>query len=297
MNETKDPHDKEIEKLKIKYGFLKFLLGVFAVSVLSLLLNWQIQKKQLQFAMQTQENNYIAQFLEYGLDEQLEKRRDFAAYFVRLSPSKEARERWVLYSKFVEELLNNERETKRNIPQKAEKIILLSDEVAKRQLKAEEDRAELDKLSASSSERKLIEDKLAQSSKRAEEFLNELQEVQRSLVDSRQELASIRSKTIDMESHYPILAGNVAKESEIKSGYWDWTIFIRASDDVLKQIEYVEYKLHSTFPDPVRIVNQRGKGSNAFPLKVSGWGTFTVPIKIYYKDGTYQRLSHSLTFR
>ena len=149
MNETKDTYDNEIEKLKIKYGFLKFLLGTFAISVLSLFINWQIQEKKLQFEIQTKESDYIAQFLEHGLDKELENRRDFAAYFVRLSPSEESRERWKLYSKYVEELLKTERETKRNLPKKTEKISFLSDEIAIKQQKDEKYRAKLNELSAS----------------------------------------------------------------------------------------------------------------------------------------------------
>ena len=71
---------------------------------------------------------------------------------------------------------------------------------------------------------------------------------------------------------------NVAKQSEIKSDYWDWTIFIKVPEEVLEKIEYVEYKLHSTFRNPVRIIHQRGSGPYAFPLSTSGWGTFTVNV-------------------
>jgi transcription initiation factor IIF auxiliary subunit len=58
----------------------------------------------------------------------------------------------------------------------------------------------------------------------------------------------------------------------------------------------VEYKLHPTFTNPVRIINRRGSGPHAFPLTTSGWGTFTITIRVYYKDGTHQRLTHSLRF-
>lgn len=299
MDETKDTHDKEIEKLKIKYSFLKFLLGTFAISVLSLVINWQIQEKKLQFEIQTKESDYIAQFLEHGLDKELENRRDFAAYFVRLSPSEEARDRWKLYLEFVEDLIGKAKEAERIISEKDVELKNAAEKVALAQQQAEEARAKLIKLSASSSSRENIEqleEQLSQSSKEAEVSRKLLQQIQGNLVNTRQDLASIRSKPIDVESNYPISADNVAKKSKIKSDYWDWTIFVKAPEDVLEQIEYVEYKLHPTFPNPVRIVNQRGSGPYAFPLTTTGWGTFTVKVKIYYMDGTYQRLAHSLKF-
>jgi len=299
MEESKQTIDKEIEKLKLKYSFLKFFFGTFAIGILTLGVNWQIQEKKLQFEIQTKENDYIAQFLDHGLDKELENRRDFAAYFVRLSPSEEARDRWGQYLYFVEELISKARDAERIISEKDAKLRIAAEKVVLAQEQAEEARTKLTMLSASSSDKESIEQiekQISQSSKEAEDLRNQLQQIQGTLVDTRQDLASIRSKPIEFESNYPMSADNVAKESTIKSGYWDWTIFINAPEDVLGKIEYVEYTLHPTFPDPIRIVNQRSSGPYAFPLTTSGWGTFTVKIKVYYKDGTFQRLAHSLVF-
>ena len=150
MGETKDTNDKEIEKLKIKYSFLKFLLGTFAISVFSLIINWQIQEKKLQFEIQTRESDYIAQFLNHGLDKELEKRRDFAAYFVRLSPSEEARDRWKRYLDFVEDLIGKAREAERIISEKDAELKIAAEKVALAQQKAEEAHAKLIKQSESS---------------------------------------------------------------------------------------------------------------------------------------------------
>lgn len=300
MDESIKMHDNEIEKLKLKYSFLKFFLGTFAISILSLSINWQIQEKKLQFEIQTKENDYIAQFLEHGLDKELENRRDFAAYFVRLSPSEEARERWERYLVFVEDLIRKAREAERVITEKDAKLKIAAEKVALAQSQAEEAREKLIKLSASNSDKENIErleKEISQTSEEAEDSRRQLQQIQGNLISTRQDLASIRSKPIDVESNYPISADNVAKISKIKSDYWDWTIFINAPEDVLGKIEYVEYTLHPTFLNPVRIINQRSSGPYAFPLTTSGWGTFTVKIKVYYKDGTYQRLAHSLVFK
>ncbi|MCP3930365.1 MAG: hypothetical protein GY705_14835 [Bacteroidetes bacterium] len=299
MVEESGMHDREIERLKIQYGFLKFLLGTFAISVLSLGINWQIQEKRLQFEIQTKESDYIAQFLEHGLDKELEKRRDFAAYFVRLSPSEDARGRWKGYLEFVEDLLKKAREAERIISEKDAELRIAAEKVALAQQQAEEARAEIERLSSSSADNKNVDKlkrKLSQSSDEAEELRKQLQELQGAVTEKRQDLASIRSKPIDTEANYPVYASNIAQKSKSRSDYWDWTIFVKGAEDVLEKIEYVEYTLHPTFKNPVRIINERGHGPYAFPLSTSGWGTFTVKVKIYYKDGTYQRTAHSLKF-
>jgi len=82
----------------------------------------------------------------------------------------------------------------------------------------------------------------------------------------------------------------------VGNGKWDWTIFIKASDEVLRGISCVEYTLHSTFPVPLQRVCERGSGVYAFGLTMNGWGTFLVPIKIIYKSGTPRYLKHMLVF-
>ena len=299
MEESKETHDYELEKLKLKYSFLKFFLGTFAIGILSLGINWQIQEKKLQFEIQTKENDYIAQFLDHGLDKELENRRDFAAYFVRLSPTVDARGRWKLYLDFVEELIVKARNRERDITVNDAKLKIAAEEVALAQQQAAEAQAKLLKLSISNSNKEEVEQlkkQISLSSEEAESSRKQLQKIQETLVNTRQDLSSIRSQPLDIESNYPLSADNVAKDSESKSNYWEWTIFINAPEDVLEKIEYVEYTLHPTFLNPVRIVNQRSSGDYAFPLTTSGWGTFTVKIKVFYKDGTYQRLAHTLVF-
>lgn len=299
MDEEKLALDKEIEKLKLRYSFLKFLLGTFVVSVLSLAINWQVQEKKLQFEIQSKESDYIAQFLEHGLDKELEKRRDFAAYFVRLSPSEEARGRWRGYLDFVEDLIGQAREAERVIAEKDAELRAAAERVALAQQEAEQARTEIIRLSSAGPDAGAVDQlksQLKQSSEEAEALRKQLESLQGTVAEKRQDLASIRSKPIDRESNYPISAENVAQRSETKNDYWEWTIFVKAPEDVLEKIEYVEYTLHPTFPNPVRIVNQRGHGPYAFPLTTAGWGTFTVKVKVYYQDGTYQRLSHLLRF-
>lgn len=77
---------------------------------------------------------------------------------------------------------------------------------------------------------------------------------------------------------------------------WEWTIYVMAEDNVLKQIECVTYTLHPTFANRVRRVCESEDVDKIFSLTASGWGTFTVEVLIAYKDGTKQRKSHQLAF-
>jgi len=80
---------------------------------------------------------------------------------------------------------------------------------------------------------------------------------------------------------------------EIESGWWEWGIYIKGAPAELKKIRCVEYTLHPSFPNPVRLGCTPDKG---FLLTARGWGTFTVPVKVMLKDGTVRELSHTLEF-
>src|SRR5262245_17221090 len=80
----------------------------------------------------------------------------------------------------------------------------------------------------------------------------------------------------------------------VGKGRWDWTVFIRAAPEVLARVECVEYTLHESFPDPRRRVCAQGDPAAPFALSASGWGTFTVPIRVLMKNGETRELSHPL---
>lgn len=77
----------------------------------------------------------------------------------------------------------------------------------------------------------------------------------------------------------------------IGDDYWDWWLWIEARDENLDKIDNVIYNLHSTFKNPVRIVNTR---ENKFRLETAGWGTFTIYIRVNFKDKTVLQLEHML---
>lgn len=81
---------------------------------------------------------------------------------------------------------------------------------------------------------------------------------------------------------------------QLEPGWWEWGIQIVGPPAELDRIRCVEYTLHPTFPNPVRMVCTRSRG---FELLARGWGTFTVKIKLMLKDGSLRELSHRLEFR
>ena len=91
-----------------------------------------------------------------------------------------------------------------------------------------------------------------------------------------------------------IQADNVARS--IRQGWWSWTVYITADENVLRQVQCVEYTLHPTFQDPVRVICNRGTGPQAFPLSAFGWGTFMINIRVFLNNGQIQILSHYLRF-
>jgi transcription initiation factor IIF auxiliary subunit len=91
-----------------------------------------------------------------------------------------------------------------------------------------------------------------------------------------------------------IAAANTSRY--VGAGRWDWTVYLRAPPKVLKEIKCVTYKLHPTFPNPVRKVCELGDARFPFGLSANGWGRFTVEINISFNDGRERQLRHMLSF-
>jgi WD40 repeat protein len=91
-----------------------------------------------------------------------------------------------------------------------------------------------------------------------------------------------------------ITADNVAES--IGNNKWNWTAFIKGDRQSIGEIKCVEYTLHPTFPDPVRLVCEPGDPQRPFGLSATGWGTFSIGIRVFMKNGTHEDLRHQLKF-
>ena len=78
--------------------------------------------------------------------------------------------------------------------------------------------------------------------------------------------------------------------SPTKAGF-DWTVFINEDSAVLNNIACVEYTLHPTFPNRTRKVCDK---SRRFALSTSGWGEFTILLKIEWRNGRITRQTYHL---
>ena len=82
----------------------------------------------------------------------------------------------------------------------------------------------------------------------------------------------------------PIHFNNVAKSIEQQGEYmyFRWKAFVDEPDEVLDQIESVEYLLHPTFPEPYQVRKDR---ASKFSLQTAGWGEFNLTTTVNFKDG------------
>jgi transcription initiation factor IIF auxiliary subunit len=83
----------------------------------------------------------------------------------------------------------------------------------------------------------------------------------------------------------------VGKRGE--NDWYEWRVFVEDGEDVLDKIDHVEYLLHPTFPNPRRLVYDR---QSRFALNGSGWGQFTIKIRVTYSNGEAESTSYFLDF-
>lgn len=76
--------------------------------------------------------------------------------------------------------------------------------------------------------------------------------------------------------------------------YWRWSVWLSGPATDLDQVKYVEYRLHPTFPNPVRRIDSR---EDNFKLRSAGWGEFLIYANVATKNGDTIRLSHRLELR
>jgi transcription initiation factor IIF auxiliary subunit len=76
--------------------------------------------------------------------------------------------------------------------------------------------------------------------------------------------------------------------------WWEWELWIEAPKAELDQIDRVVYRLHPTFPEPVRTVKDRG---TKFKLVTGGWGMFQIKADVFLKSGKSMPLQHDLVLK
>ena len=73
--------------------------------------------------------------------------------------------------------------------------------------------------------------------------------------------------------------------------WWRWAVWVEARDEVLDLIDFVEWTLHPTFPNPIRKIHDR---ASKFRLETGGWGVFQIVARVQMKNGQQTKLRHQL---
>ncbi|CAI4738939.1 BFH_collapsed_G0046340.mRNA.1.CDS.1 [Saccharomyces cerevisiae] len=103
---------------------------------------------------------------------------------------------------------------------------------------------------------------------------------------------SKRIKTLSVSR--PIIYGNTAKKmGSVKPPNAPaehthlWTIFVRGpqNEDISYFIKKVVFKLHDTYPNPVRSIE-----APPFELTETGWGEFDINIKVYFVEEANEKV-------
>jgi|UniRef100_A0AC35F9I6 YEATS domain-containing protein 4 len=81
----------------------------------------------------------------------------------------------------------------------------------------------------------------------------------------------------------PIIYGNRAYRLPEKIGQHThrWTVYVRSynNEKLSNYVRKVQFKIHNDYKNPIQIVEQE-----PFELTETGWGEFTVQIKLYFID-------------
>ncbi|CAF3614644.1 unnamed protein product [Rotaria socialis] len=83
----------------------------------------------------------------------------------------------------------------------------------------------------------------------------------------------------------PIVYGNTAQHFGSKrdsDGHTHkWKLYVRSfnNDDMTKYINRIQFRLHETYPNNVRVLNQP-----PYEIEESGWGEFETQITIFFAD-------------
>jgi transcription initiation factor IIF auxiliary subunit len=73
--------------------------------------------------------------------------------------------------------------------------------------------------------------------------------------------------------------------------WWRWAVWVEAPDEVLDLVDFVEWTLHPTFPDPIRKSHDR---AHKFRIETGGWGVFQIIARVQTKDGKQTKLHYHL---
>lgn len=93
----------------------------------------------------------------------------------------------------------------------------------------------------------------------------------------------------DMTINFNNYARKIGKRGNYD--WYQWKVFVDENEDVLNQINNVQYLLHQTFPNPLRLSDNE---ASKFALESSGWGSFTIYITVKFKNKHEEEVQYYL---
>jgi hypothetical protein len=78
----------------------------------------------------------------------------------------------------------------------------------------------------------------------------------------------------------------------VGADWFNWAVWLEGPESDLDQVEMVVYKLHETFPQPLRKVTDRKK---KFRLETGGWGEFMIYAQVHLKNEGEVPMRHWLS--
>ncbi len=93
------------KKLELWLSLLKFVLGTFTIGIITAVINWQIQTREIDLKdkeAEFREMERLGEFVQHALAENVAVRKRFSQYFSTVTRSEELRGRWKEYAKLVE---------------------------------------------------------------------------------------------------------------------------------------------------------------------------------------------------
>jgi YEATS family len=70
-----------------------------------------------------------------------------------------------------------------------------------------------------------------------------------------------------------------------------WKVFVAEPEELLQKIKSVAYRLHPTFPNPIRLTSDR---RSRFAIEGVGWGEFEITASVEFNDGTDEQIRYQL---
>ncbi len=172
---------EERQKKQIS-GFVRFLVGTVAVSIVVPLLNWQIQSREVEI----KELEQLGKFVEHALNENIAVRQRFAEYFATVSRSEKMRDRWNKYKSVLDK---EKKETQERVERLEKQKIEI---VAQTDKRLQEVEVELQKLEE--------QKRLAIEAVEKERIKNELVAKQTSLKEAVAQRARIEEQVAQVQS-------------------------------------------------------------------------------------------------